>query len=439
MAVKPFQLILSENKKDEKRIQLPREVDGILWAELKPNLGGDYGYKDETFIIKILYATGVVTDKHKWLLGVLDSPEDIFEIQHKKANGKTDKGWTNWEATPEEDQIKERWADDGSLVAILCDDIPQLAMLAEFAVNKLIYKDDGYTVYHTKNPSKELFSEIATEIVEKQDSSYSSSRLNKKHKEFLKDNSWFFLLNTQDDVDASEDETLGTIFQITYEEDFIKAITVNWSEPEIKETAKRSWGGSKGQTEKEVIQDRVSSALELFKVATLEELSSTYGIPEVNLKMSLILGNTFNLHIYDSYIGSEEKLETPKLIEQPTIAAVGKEEPKNGHKPEAENSMWISLILDLKEERAFPKEVDIEFLKERGSAWCGRFYTVLAGKINGFTPYGKERGEARKVTSFIHLKFDKKALFELSVEELGEIISMPEFESQRELTEKASS
>lgn len=430
---KPFQLINRENKKDEKRIAIPREVQGRLWAELQPNIGGDYGFKEESFQLKIFYATGVITSAHKWLLGCLVNWEDAFDIQHRKANGKTDKGWTNWEPNPEEEQLKKKWEEDGSLVAILCDGIPQLEMLAEFANGRIIYNDAGYDVYPGKNPNKELFTKIASSILEKKDSGYGSSRLNKDHKEFLKDNSWFFMLFSEDDVEAIEEDVFIEVFEPTVDEECVTCSVSSWSEPDVKDSGKRSYGGgSKGQTEKEVINDRVEAVLTLFGVSSLEEMCKKHHVSEVSLKMSLILGSQWfatssESTIKDYYKGTEEVTnETPEdeeLVEETPVAT-------NSHNGSA--NIYLGLILGLASERKFPKELDAEYLKSKGSLWCERFFTVLNGTIEGNVPYGKNSAEGRKVTSFMNLKF-KKSLYQLSVEELGTLIGMSEFKKADEI------
>lgn len=427
MAVKPFQLLLSDNKKEEKRIFVPREVEGIMWAELKSNIGGQYGFKEESFNLKISFATGLVTASHKWLLGSLDSYEDVFEILHRKYGGKDDRGYAKWEPNPEEAQIKERWSDDGSLVAILCDGIPQLEMLAEFATNKLIYKDDGYTVYPGKNPDKALFKEISQEIADKCDSSFASSRINKSHKEFLKDNSWFFLLNTEEDVEATESDALGSTFSLEFEDGLLTKVSVKWTEPEVKDE-KRSWSGGGGQKEKDRISDRVAACLELFKADSLDEISEKYEVSPFALKMSLVLGSTWTLPLNDSYKGSKENLET-----KPETAKPKKETPivskteENGHVEEEEFNPYLAKILELKEERAFPKAVDPEHLKEKGTKWCEAFLTVLNGRINEGVPFSKEKSDSRKVASFLNLKW-KKALNDFTLQELQALMAETEFE-----------
>lgn len=433
---KPFQLINRENKKDEKRIAIPREVNGRLWAELQPNIGGDYGFKDESFQLKIFYSTGVVSSGHKWLLGCLVNWEDCFEIQHRKANGKTEKGWTNWEPNPEEEQLKKKWEEDGSLVAILCDGIPQLEMLAEFANGRIIYNDAGYDVYPGKNPNKELFTKIASSILEKKDSGYGSSRLNKDHKEFLKDNSWFFMLFTEEDVSAIEEDAFIEVFEPTVGDECVVCTISSWSEPEVKENGKRSYGGgSKGQTEKEIISDRVDAVLNLFGVSSLEDMCKKHKVSEVSLKMSLVLGSQWfdtksNLPLQEHYKGTSENMQTGEedepVAEETFVVS-------NGHNGSA--NLYLGLILGLASERKFPKEIDAEFLKAKGLLWCERFHTILNGTIDGNVPYGKSGGDGRKVTGFVNLKF-KKSLYQLSVEELGTLIGMSEFKKADQIIDE---
>lgn len=430
---KPFQLINRENKKDEKRIAVPREVNGRLWAELQPNIGGDYGFKEESFQLKIFYATGVVTASHKWLLGCLVNWEDCFEIQHRKANGKTEKGWTNWEANPEEEQLKSKWEEQGSLVAILCDGIPQLEILAEFASGRCIYNDAGYDVYPGKNPSKDLFSKIAESILEKKDSGYGSSRLNKDHKEFLKDNSWFYVLFTEDDVSAIEEDAFIDLFEPTISEECVNCTVSSWSEPEVKESGKRSYsGGAKGQTEKEIIIDRVDSVLKLFNVSSLEEMCEKHQVSEVALKLSLVLGTQWfdngSSTIKENYIVKPEVASKEEIVLPPEESPVR----TNGNSSNGSGSFHMSLILGIASERKFPKELDPEYLKAKGSLWCERFFTVLNGTIEGNEAYSKNSSQARKVSSFVNLKF-KKALYELSTEELGTLIGMSEFKKVDEV------
>ena len=434
MAAKPFKLVKQE-KDQQKRLALPREVNGLLWADLQSNIGGDWGFKGESFSLKILFATGVVTSSHKWLIGVFENGDDLFEIQHRKAEGKNEKGWPNWVANPEEEQVKQKWVSDGCLTAICCDGIPQLEMLAEWAQNRFIFNDLGYEVYPGKNPDKALFTEITNEILDKQDSSYGASRLNKKHKEFQKDNSWIYLLFNAEDLEATENPLIGETFSYEInDEGLVSSVTVDWTEPEVKSSGNRSGGGSRGQTEKERITDRVSVTLELFGKSSLDDVALEAGISSASLKLSMVLGSFVNLPLKESgkEPGKEETVDSVgfELVDgMPSIAPQ-----TNGHNPE-EGSMWLGMILQMKGERSLPKEVDAEYLKAQGMSWCGRFYSVLNGTIEGNRPYVKGQ-ETRKVNTFVNLKFGKP-LFELSVKELGELIHMPEFKSQAALAVEA--
>ena len=423
--VLPFQLIKQENEKNKSRKHLPREVENRLWAEIKPNIGGDYGFKGESFNLKWLYGTGLVIGEYKWLLGVLNNPEEVFEIKHQRVEGKNDKGWANYVDNPEKEELQTKWVEDGSLVAMLCNGVPQLEYLAEECQGKLFYNDAGYTAF-TKEPNKQLFQQIAKEISESKNSAYGSSRLNKQHKEFLKENSWYYLLFTEEDVEATEDASILEVFCPEFDDEgYLKSVVPLWTPPgDIGETTKRRSGGYGGQTEKDKINDRFTVCLEKLGCSSIEEVAKTYGLNPVHLTLSLILGNTCELKT-DYVVELRSKNEPTNNETQPSP---NKEE-TNGHKSKEEQkngeTFYAGLILGLAQQRAMPKEIDAEYLKEKGNHWCKLFLEVLESTIKDCTPYSKETKLARTVSAFVQMKF-KSPLHTLNEEQLKELIAMPE-------------
>ena len=422
--VLPFQLIKQENEKNKSRKHLPREVEGRLWAEIKPNIGGDYGFKGESFMLKWLFGTGIVQGENKWLLGVLNNPEEVFEIKHQKVEGKNDKGYTNYVANPEQEQLQLKWMEDGSLVAMLCNGIPQLELLAQECQNKLFYNDVGYEV-RTKEPDKELFKQIAKEITESKNSAYGSSRLNKHHKEFLKDNSWFYLFFTSKDVDAAEDPSIVEVFNTEFDEEKnIVGVSPAWSPPTDLGGYQRrsSGGGGYSEPEKDKIQARFDACLAKLGGGTINEVAQIYGLNPVHLTLSLILGSSCELKT--DYVGLLHS-KTPTIEKAETHEASTPE--SNGKTPEKEEpqELYGGLILGLASSRAMPKEIDAEFLTTKGNTWNKLFYQVLTSHVKDCTPYSRETKLARTVSAFVQLKF-KSPLHQLSEDQLKELLSMSE-------------
>lgn len=454
MAVKPFKLILTKSEKDKSRIQLPREVEGTLWAECQPNLGGDYGFKGESVNLKLLWATGYVDSNHKWLVGAIENWEDCFDIYHQKINGKNEKGYNNYEDNPEQKQIIDTWLGQGGLIAMCVDGIQQLEQLAEFAVERIVFNHNGYPVYFNIKSDKAIFDYTTKLIVEAKDSSFDFNLL--KHgkvpelKQFKKENSWFYIMweeELYDDTDMLGYIRLSPvldneILNLEFKEGCLEKATLQgWSPPEVKGGYRSSTGGAKGQSEAEIIKERVNFVTSELKVVNLLELSEEYGNKlcpiHVDLVMSLATGSDWTNHHYvgakplynELYNGNSSKVE----VYEPLEVSLPKEEEQDLNDP-----LYLAKCVQLLnlEERTFPAEINVEFLRAQDEEWLKLFFEFCTGVL--VTPQGDKvpfsKGSTRAIHTWVKLRCpDTKGLHTMTQEHLEILIADNDFKPASEL------
>lgn len=468
--VKPFKLILTKSEKDKSRIQIPREVEGVLWAECQSNVGGDYGFKGDSITAKLLWATGFVDSSHKWLVGSIDNWEDCFDILHQKVNAKNDKGYNNYEENPEQKQIIETWENQGALVALCCDGIPQLEMLAEFAVNRVVFNHVGYPIYFNTKPDKAVFDFTAKTILEAKDSSFDFNLL--KHnkvpelKQFKKENSWFYLMCEEElyfDADMLEFTRLASvldngILEPEFEDGYLVKAKLNWAPPEVKSNSyNRSGGGSKGQTEAEILKERQSYVLTELGVSSILQISEEYGKKlcpiHVDLVMSLATGSNWtNQHynsqsklLYNSLYNRNGNGKNAKSVDSSNVetSIVENEEEFTPTESELNNQesdvpLYLPRVLQLlnAEDRTFPAEINVEFLRQQSEEWLHLFFQFCTGVLvtpqGEKTPFGK--GTTRSIHTWVKLRTpETKGLHTLTKEQLKTLISDNDFKPASEV------
>lgn len=478
MAIKPLALLNTEtikedpknNKSATKEIkQLPVERNGFLWVECQPNKGnwdGKYAFDNDSYKLEIQWAIGHIDSAgHKWLVGSFKNWEELFEIKWStKGNQKAD-GKFEWPDHPELETIKTKWQEQGSLTAVLVDDIPQLVMLVEaIATKHVVFNDGGYTVYRKLNPDKTTFEKVFADIVEQANFEYQPSKrgnnpLTELHKKYLAENSWVYMCFELQDLEDVEFPVEPSPISVHLNDDgFIEKVTLEWNPPEIKE--KKGWSGSsgsKGQSEKEILIEREAYILERLGVSSIDELVEKYpSRTKLDIVMSIAVASDWKsvsstLYEYDSAAnpvsnGNNKQvaqvLNTNHLETTSTKAEAPKYNDLGMPMPTADTEqvsatttlkdnlgeLYLSKILQLQEDgtHKFPKELDAQYLAQQGNDWCIEFYAVLQGTILDKTPYGKDARLTRGVNALISQKFGKQ-LYQLDIKELQELSAMPEF------------
>jgi hypothetical protein len=463
---KPFRLLNSKTEKEKSRYSLPRELEGIQWAEVSHNIGTEgYHFKGDSVTIKLLWATGYCDSSHKWLVGSIENWQDCFDIQHQKYTGKNDKGYATYEDNPEQKEITEAWENQGALTAICCDGIPQLEYLAEFAVGRVIFNHTGYPVYLTGKPDKATFDFTAKTILEAKDSSFDYNLL--KHnkipemKKFKQENSWFYILwdeelyNDPDMLDFTRLSTVldNDIITVEFNDGYLVKATLNWSPPEVKAQGNYNrGGGAKEQTEAEILKERVEFVTSELKVSSLLELSEKYGNElcpiHVDLVMSLAVGASWTNHHYNSQakplynqlynVNGNGKVEQgnakpPKEENYDNDEAIYPE-----NKSEEDNPLYLAKCVQLlnAEDRTFPAEINIEFLRQQSEEWLTLFFQFCTGSIEtkqgDKTPFAK--GVTRVIHTWVKLRCpETKGLHTLTEEQLGTLINDKEFKCSSEM------
>lgn len=453
MAAKPFQLINLESikdpntKKSTEIKQLPTERNGFKWVEAKSNLDGDYAFKEDNFTIEAYYMTGFVDSTgHHWLLGEFKNWESLFDIKWSIAKGTKDNGKANWEDSPELEGIKKSWEEGGAYAALMVDDIPQLVLLSEFLSGKLAMEDTGYKVYPKLNPNKQLFSEISQEIFEAGDFEYAAQRRNDKHKTFTKENSWFYLFHTAEDIEICELDFKESPFQIELDdEEAIKNVKVEWSAPEIKEKRPWSGGGAKGQNEADALKERLDFAfaelLNSSRDTDYQQVQEKYGLTKLNMVMAIACGG------WQPVIQAENTVLSTNSSKNGHVKSASQNEPtqekanlepkgnvttteKSSATLSTDEPLYAGKILALQQSGShkLPKEIDSEFLKEKGNLWCKNFYELLNGTLDGRTVYGKDTRMSRAVLTYINKEF-KAPLLDMTAQGLEKILNHESFEA----------
>lgn len=451
---KPFQICAANRKKETGKSYTNAAVDinGRLWANLEFNNSGDYGFKDKSFSLKIKFATGVIDPSgHKWLVGSFENGDTLFDIKDQVVNGLKPDGKPKYEASPNEEKLKQAWVDDGKLCAILCDPIPQLcAFVEEAALNRLVYEDNNYEVFVGTNPDIGLMKEIVEEIIEaKPDNPSPSRKKNPTHKKFLEDNSWFFIAwdeptvlacleGTPFESESIEELPEGIEIELDDEGDLV-SIKLPWEAPQVIEQKKKgggSWGNS-GQTQKEILAEREQYIFNALGVKSWDEAVAGYGSTICPIKAewvtSVANGSQWHNRFYNQAIDSTQYQmitsveqngnghveHKEEIEEQPNkskrgrkkkeeIASVeeAEEEYSENEDSESEGENYAQLIVKLKEqEYLIPKELDKVALDEKGETWCRLFYQLMSGGL--ITPKGTIDFKARQSTSFMKSNFGK--------------------------------
>lgn len=468
MAVKPFKLNLKKSEKEKSKIELPREVNGRLIAECTPNIGGQWGYKGDDFLMKILWATGYIDSaSHKWLVGSIDNWNDLFDIHHKKIEGKDERGFPKSSPNPEEESITKQWQEQGQLVALCVDTIPQLEWLVEFAQNKIIFNHTGYSVFLKSSPKKETFDTVSSAIAEAQDSSFEFNLM--KHgrdpvfKEFKSTNSWFYIACEEDLYDDNDtmsymklDKVLDELVLLEFNEGLLDKVKLEgYSTPEVKISSGGSFGGgSKGQPESEVLADRQAYVLKELGVTSLGEIAEQYGRKlcpiHVDIVMSLAsqsnwtnahytLTNAWsNLNENASSVGEKGAAqngsrEVTEREDAPTTNKAPDVSEQNGKvKVSEDENLPLPKILDLldDETRSFPAEINVEFLRNQPDDWLELFLDFITGAIitskGNQTPFAK--GTTRSINTWVKLRVpESQGISSLSTEQLESLIAHRDF------------
>lgn len=478
MAIKPLSIINIETIKEDpknpksatKEIkQLPVERNGFLWLEAQPNKGnweGKYGFDADAYKLELSWATGYIdTTGHKWLIGSFKNWEELVEIKWSCKGGIKSDGKNEWLDHADLEGIKAKWTEQGNLMAVLVDDVPQLVMLVEAIVGKhVVFNDGGYTVFRKLNPDKATFEKVLADIVEQANFEYQPSKrganpLTELHKKFLAENSWIYMCFTEEDLADVEFPIDADVVNVDFNNDgLIEKVTVNWTAPEIKEKGKWSGGGgAKGQSEKEILTEREAHIFDRLGVASIDELIQKYpsSRPKLDIVMSIALGCDWkSVSFVDYEYGNTVDVSTnghskpnstnttptslpskPVEAKQPTTSQSVPDSYTNTEQVVATTTLadnlgeiYIAKILQLNESGShkLPKEVDVNYLNQQGNSWCQQFYAVLQGTINDRTPYGKDTRLARAVSSFVMQQFNKQ-LWQLDAVELIELQQMPEF------------
>lgn len=461
MPSKPFQIVEANrsSEKGKSYSNLPVDISGKLWANIEFNNQGQYGFKDDSFNLKIKFAVGTVDDAgHKWLIGSFENGDQLFDIKDQKANGVKDdgSGKPKYEATPKEEEIKQAWIDDGKLTAILCDPIPQLVLLVEETKGKMIFAEEGYEVFCKLNPDSALFKEINAEIVEaKPDNPSPQRKKNPQHKKFLSENSWFFYAWEEDSIidclsaTAYEVELLAELETVSIEfdsEGYLEDIKFDWKAPEVKASSQRKGGyGSSAQSEAEILKERKSFVFAEMGVNSWEQLIQEYGKTLCPIKTELVVaianGASWHNRFYSSPVdlnqysvstpvetngnGKSNAVEAKKVeIVEPTeekkkqgrpssfkaeLESLKESEEENeAEELTASGENWVEKIQELKEhepEYIIPKEINEVFLTEQGDTWCRLFYTLMTGQL--ITTKGSIDFTNRSALAFIKSKCGK--------------------------------
>ena len=460
MAVKPFKLVNSKTEKDKARYALPREVGGIQWAECQANIGGDYGFKADSFSMKVLWATGIVDQaQHKWIICNVSNWEDLFEIQHQRVTGKNEKGFNQYEANPEQKEVTDKWLADGSLIALCVDGIKQLEYIAEFTVNKLWFSHTGYDVYLKNEPDKATFDFVASAIAEAQDSSFEFNLL--KHnkipefKKFRSENSWFNLLWEEELLNDPEfleythlKNLIDDVVNVETVEGLVSQVSITgWSAPEVKALyTGRGGGGGKGQTEKEVIADRVAYITAELGIPSISTIAEQYGNElspvQVDVVMSIALGTTWsNRHYSGTFTNRSTKKaeengkaesspteETTEKKTEPVVEQIVQQEQAVKSDTTATLGNILRLIDD--PDRTFPKELSMEFLRNQTSEWLELFWSFCNGKI--VSPQGEKtpfaKNSTRAMNTWIKLRLpESNGVDTLTEDNLRTILAHKDF------------
>lgn len=480
---KPFQICAANrtNEKGKSYTNAPVEINGLLWANLELNTEGNYGFKEDRFTLKIKFATGVIdTAGHKWLVGSFENGEQLFDIKAQVANGTKEDGKPKYEASPKEEELKQKWEADGKLCAILCDDVPQLVYFVEdCAKDKLVFCDEGYEVFLKLNPDRELLKKVNQEIIdEKPDNPSPQRKKNQLHKQFLAENSWFYYAWDEETIISCLEESSLAIESIEDciegheivldEEGYLTKFSLPWAAPEVKATqGKKSWGGSSGQSRKESLKDAKEFAFAELGVSSWDELIQKFGKEICPIKAELVISFASGVNWTNRFYqpqGTELQYEEAKpkyLVEVPKIDS------NNGHQPEPTvgkqkrkskgqsspeavvpkvevetltteedeettneestletgDDSWASKIEALKAfepKYLIPKELDEIELINRGEEWCEQYYTLITGTL--ITPKGSIGFTDRSSTSFVKSKFSKFP-HSMNVNELKKVIS----------------
>lgn len=478
MAIKPLALIITEtikedpknNKSATKEIkQLPVERNGFLWIETQPNKGnweGKYAFDADTYKLEIQWAIGHIDSAgHKWLVGSFKNWEELFEIKWSVRGNPKGEGKFEWPDHPDLEQIKTKWQEQGSLTAILVDDIPQLVMLVEaIATKHVVFNDGGYTVYRKLNPDKATFEKVFADIVEQANFEYQPSKrgnnpLTELHKKYLAENSWVYMCFEMQDLEDVEFPTEPSPISVHLNDDgFIEKVTLDWNPPEIKE--KKAWansGGSKGQAEKEILAEREAYILERLGVSSIDELIEKY--PSSRTKLDIVMSIATTSDWKSSLLNTDFSSAVATSANNGSTKQVGNTQAKQSavdsgytvnHSVQSVSAtpvnalteqvssattlkenigeLYLSKILQLKEDgtHKFPKELDAQYLAQQGNEWCIEFYAILQGTILDKTPYGKDARLTRGVNALISQKFGKQ-LYQLDIKELQELSAMSEF------------
>lgn len=451
---KPFQITSADRKSEKGKsyTNAPRDIGGRLWANLEFNGAGDYGFKDKSFSLKIKFATGVIDAAgHKWLVGSFENGESLFDIKDQVVNGTKPDGKPKYEASPNEEKLKQDWEADGKLCAILCDSIPQLAYFVEdAALGKLVYEDNNYEVFVGTNPDRALLKEIVEEIVEeKPDNPSPQRRKNATHKKFLEDNSWFFFAWDEEAILGCFEETpfecdsieeLPEGFEIEFDEDdLLASIKLPWIAPEVVEQKKRGGGGygASSQDEKDILAEREAFIFQRLGVKSWDEAVAGYGSTLCPIKCewvtSVANGSQWHNRFYHKVVdektystfsvsnqnGNGHVEHKEENVEEPAKSKRGRkkkedvetvveeiEEYTEDEVTYPDENKYIPLILKLKEEDyLIPKEFDEIALEDKGEVWCRLFYQVMSGGL--ITPKGTIGFKERNSTSFVKSKFGK--------------------------------
>lgn len=478
MAIKPLSIINIESIKEDpknpksatKEIkQLPVERNGFLWLEAQPNKGnweGKYGFDADTYKLELSWATGYIdTTGHKWLIGSFKNWEELVEIKWSCKGGIKSDGKNEWLDHADLEGIKAKWTEQGNLMAVLVDDVPQLVMLVEAIVGKhVVFNDGGYTVFRKLNPDKATFEKVLEDIISEESFDYQPSKRGSNpktelHKKYLEDNSWFYMCFTVEDLHDVEFPGEGSPVHVVLNDDgLIEKVSVDWQAPEIKEKGKWSGGGgAKGQSEKDILAERLGFVTEQLGVSSIDEMLQRYPTKRSKLEivMSIACGTSWvdrDTDLLDELLGKETHANghnkavsistpptslpskpvepKPSVTTQPTATQSTDTEQVSTTTTLADNlgEIYIAKILQLNESGShkLPKEVDVNYLNQQGNSWCQQFYAVLQGTINDRTPYGKDTRLARAVSSFVMQQFNKQ-LWQLDAVELIELQQMPEF------------
>lgn len=104
------------------------ELNGKLWVALKPNLDGNYAFKEKEFYLKTTTLTGYIENNNYWLVCNLADSEGMeegsFSINIRNKEG------DKWVPDKEKNiELLKRWQADGSNTAIFVNAVPQLKTL----------------------------------------------------------------------------------------------------------------------------------------------------------------------------------------------------------------------------------------------------------------------------------------------------------------------